>query len=345
MANRDMLAIGTSAGGFEALRSLARAFPADFPAAILVTIHLAYGFRSELERILSGDGPLPAAFAEDGMKPERGHIYLAPAGCHLLADGTLSLGRGPRENNSRPAIDPMFRSVAVCCGPRAVGAVLTGTMADGAAGLWALKRCGGIAVVQDPEDAAYPEMPTTALIQAGPDHVVKLAEMPELLTALARSPAGQAVPVPDSIRFEVSIARDGQNAMSDLDRFGRRSVLTCPDCNGIMWEIDEGELVRYRCHVGHAYTAESMLTSQSGEADRMLETLIRSHRERAVLVHRMAAHERSLQNQSLAAQLDARAIEYEDDMRTLSRLARHCETGAERENGEGLTDEAAEEQG
>ncbi|HZD91999.1 MAG TPA: chemotaxis protein CheB [Pseudolabrys sp.] len=328
MANRDMLAIGTSAGGFEALRSLARAFPADFPAAILVTIHLAHGFRSELERILSGDGPLPAAFAEDGMKPERGHIYLAPAGCHLLADGTLSLGHGPRENNTRPAIDPMFRSVAVCCGPRAVGAVLTGTMADGAAGLWALKRCGGIAVVQDPEDAAYPEMPTTALIQAKPDHIVKLVEMPELLTALARSPAGQAVPVPDSIRFEVSIARDGRNAMSDLDRFGRRSVLTCPDCNGIMWEIDEGELVRYRCHVGHAYTAELMALALDETLHRALSNGLRALEERSALAQKLGHEARERGHRRVADSWARKAEETEreativrDSLQRLDRAA------------------------
>jgi len=207
MANRDILAIGTSAGGFEALRFLARSFPTDFPAAVLVCIHLPGHFRSALDRILSRDGRLPAVFAKSGMMPERGRIYIAPPGCHLLADGTLQLGNGRSENFARPAIDPMFRSVAVCCGVRAIGVVLTGMLYDGADGLWGINRCGGLAVVQDPEDAEFCEMPVAALRRVAPDHVVTLAEMPPLLTALAAQPPGEPVPVPESIKLQVELAR------------------------------------------------------------------------------------------------------------------------------------------
>ena len=197
MPHRDILAIGTSAGGFEALRLLARELPADFPAAILVVIHLSAEFTSGLDKILAQDGPLPVSFAHDGEPVRRGHVFLAPPRCHLLLDGEhLWLGRGPRENNARPAIDPLFRSVALCCGPRAVGVVLTGTLGDGASGLHALHRCGGIAVVQDPTDAAFPEMPANALRMLTPDHIAGLREMPALLATLAREPAGPPRPVP-----------------------------------------------------------------------------------------------------------------------------------------------------
>jgi two-component system chemotaxis response regulator CheB len=207
MPNRDVLAIGTSAGGFDALRFLARSFPADFPAAVLITLHLLDGFRSEFDRILSRDGRLPAVFAKSGMRPEKGRIYIAPAGVHLLADGALQLGTGPQENFARPAIDAMLRSVAVCCGVRAVGVVLTGKLHDGAEGLWAIKQCGGIAVVQDPQDAAFPEMPTAALRRVAADYVVKLTEMPMLLATLAAESAGEPVAVPASIKSQVEIAR------------------------------------------------------------------------------------------------------------------------------------------
>jgi two-component system chemotaxis response regulator CheB len=256
--HRDIVAIGTSAGGVDALRSVTRKLSPDFDATILVVIHLASGFSSSLDRFLSQNGPLPASFARDDEKIEPGHIYLAPPDRHLLLDGhRLLLGRGPRENNAKPAIDPLFRSVGLCCGGRAIGIVLSGMLGDGAAGLLALKQCGGITVVQEPSDAAYAEMPEIALRRAQPDHVAALSAMPALLTKLIRQPSGEPVLVPERIKFEVEIARSGHSNMNEMDRIGRRSLLACPDCHGVMWEIDEGDLVRYRCHVGHAYTAET----------------------------------------------------------------------------------------
>jgi two-component system chemotaxis response regulator CheB len=154
---------------------LARAFSANFQASILITIHLPSHVRSSFDEILSRAGRLPATFAEHGELLKKGHIYIAPPGCHVLVDGErVSLGIGPRENNSRPAIDPMLRSAAVSCGYRTIGVVLTGTLSDGASGLWALGQCGGITVVQDPKDAAFPEMPLNALNLMRPDHVVHL---------------------------------------------------------------------------------------------------------------------------------------------------------------------------
>jgi two-component system chemotaxis response regulator CheB len=192
VASRDILTIGTSAGGFEALRFLASAFPHDFPASVLVVIHLSGRFCSTLDAILTEAGPLPASFAVDGERFERSHIYLAPAERHLLVENEqLHLWWGPREHHARPAVDLLFRSAALCCGPRAIGAVLTGTMGDGAAGLSTLKQCGGITVVQDPIDAAFQEMPATALSRSKPDYIVGLAGMPALFDRLVRQPAGQ----------------------------------------------------------------------------------------------------------------------------------------------------------
>lgn len=188
MGNRDLIAIGTSAGGVEALIRLARKFEPDMPACVLVTIHLSSQFRSSLDEILTRAGPLPAHFASDGQAYRKGHIYIAPPDRHLLLDGErLVLGSGPRENSSRPAIDPMLRSVAACCGARSIGVVMTGTLGDGASGLRAVQHCGGLTVVQDPKDAAFPEMPMNALERTSPDHVVTLADMPRLLDGLART--------------------------------------------------------------------------------------------------------------------------------------------------------------
>jgi two-component system, chemotaxis family, protein-glutamate methylesterase/glutaminase len=178
--------------------------------------------RSELDKLLRRAGPLPASFAEEGGKLNKGHIYIAPPNRHLLLDGDrLALGIGPRENNSRPAIDPMLRSTWVCCGFRAVGVVLTGTLGDGAAGLWALHQCGGITVVQDPADAAFAEMPLTALNRAKPDHVVRLADMPDLFERLVAEPAGEPKTASRLNRYEVEIARTGRSTGDDAVLGGR----------------------------------------------------------------------------------------------------------------------------
>jgi two-component system, chemotaxis family, protein-glutamate methylesterase/glutaminase len=288
MAHRDVLAIGTSAGGVAALTFLAKRFPRDFPAAVLVTIHLPSHVRSPLDDLLSASGPLPAQFARDGDLVRKARIYIAPPNRHLLLDGEhVSLGEGPRENNARPSIDPMLRSTALCCGGRAIGVVLTGTLGDGASGLWAIRHGGGIAVVQDPKDAAFSEMPLTALNRAKPDHVVSLDEMPALLERLVRQPAGEARPLPRSIGYEVEMARTGRGDMDAMDTIGRRSVLACPDCGGVMWEIDEEDLLRYRCHVGHTYTAEVMSLALDESLRRALASGLRALEERVALARKL----------------------------------------------------------
>jgi two-component system chemotaxis response regulator CheB len=288
MGNRDILAIGTSAGGVEALLSLAKAFPPSFPASIVVTIHLPMQFGSALDSILSRTGPLPAAFANNGQSINKGRIYIAPPGSHLLVEGdNLSLGIGPRENNARPAIDPMLRSAAACCGHRAIGVVLTGTLSDGASGLWALNQCGGVTVVQDPRDAAFPEMPLSALNRVEADHVVRLGDMPALLESLVHQPAGEPAAVPARIKYEVEVARGGRSSMNDLDQIGRRSVLSCPDCGGVMWELEQEGLARYRCHVGHAYTAELMNLAVDESLRRALAMARRALDERFALTQKL----------------------------------------------------------
>lgn len=293
MDTRDILAIGTSAGGFEALHYLASQFPEDFPASILVTIHLPSDFPSQLDRLLSKAGRLPAAFASDNQELAKGRIYIAPPDYHLLVvDHRLLLGAGARENHARPAIDPMFRSLAVCCAERTVGVVLTGTLNDGAAGLWALKECGGLTVVQDPAGAAFPEMPRAALLRSRPDRIAPLSEIPALLQHLVQQPSGEPKPVADRLKLEVEIARDRHMPIGDMDRIGRRSVFTCPDCGGVMWEIRNGDLVRYRCHVGHAYSTELMDAEINRQTQDAMATTVRTLKERLILAQQLEARAR-----------------------------------------------------
>ncbi len=236
MGNRDIVAIGASAGGVEALCFLAAHLPRELPAAILVTLHLPSEHCSSLDMILSQAGSLPARFASEGEAVANGHIYIAPPARHLLLESNgLSLGTGPTENNARPAIDPMLRSVAVCGGSRSIGVVLTGTLSDGAAGLSALKQCGGLTLVQDPSDAVHAGMPEAALRHSTVDRVARLVDIPTLLQSLVNTPAGKPVHVPDRFKGEVEIARNGWVFNLDrsmgrtmgrtMDRIGRPEVL------------------------------------------------------------------------------------------------------------------------
>src|SRR5262245_26259028 len=222
MGTRDLLVIVGSAGGVEALVFLARNFPSDFPAAVVVTIHLRPQGGCVLDELLTRAGRRPSAFPAEHDLLRNGFVHIAPADRHLIVEGDFfTLGLGPRENSSRPAIDPMMRSAALCCGSRAIGVVLTGTLSDGASGLWAIDQCGGTTVVQDPNDAAFPDMPANALNRLRPDHVATLSEMPQLLTSLVTQPAGKAMPVPPSIGFEVAIARGAHAACEQMDRGGK----------------------------------------------------------------------------------------------------------------------------
>jgi two-component system chemotaxis response regulator CheB len=308
MTNRNILAIGTSAGGFEALKRLTRELGPDLPAAVLVVIHLPSDHPSTLDALLAREGRMPVSFAEDGEVAASGRVYIAPPGRHLLLDGDrLTLGSGPRENHARPAIDPLLRSVGLCCGWRAVGAVLTGTLGDGSSGLSALKDCGGVTVVQDPADAPFAEMPVRALEASRPHHVAGMAELPALLDRLVRGPAGRPRAADPAIEREVWIARNGGGTMDGMDAIGRRSVFTCPDCHGAMWEIRDGEVPRYRCHVGHAYSAELMEIALSDTVGRALASALRALEERVALTQELERQAAAAGRKTLAAGWAARS--------------------------------------
>jgi two-component system, chemotaxis family, protein-glutamate methylesterase/glutaminase len=315
----DIIVIGTSAGGLTVLQRLAGALPASLPASVFVIQHI--GAMTRLPEILSASGAMPAVLAETGETIRRGRIYVAPPGLHLLLhENHILLRRGPRENMARPAIDPLFRSAAITHGSRVVGVLLSGNLNDGTAGLRAIKRCGGVAIVQDPDEAAYPDMPRNALRHVEVDHVAASSELPGLLVRLAGEPAGKTPEIPLDIRLETAIAAQELADMKTEDRLGERSPFTCPECHGTLWTIEDGDLIRYRCHVGHAFTAEAMETAQSQEYEQLLWSLMRSHNERARLARVMAERERGGNRQGLAGDLLQRAAGYEEDAEILRRL-------------------------
>jgi two-component system chemotaxis response regulator CheB len=318
-STRDIVVIGASAGGIQPLRELLTGLPRDFLAAVFVVMHVGEG--SRLDAALNYGIALPLQWPESGSRIAPGRILLAPAGRHLLLhDGHVLLRRGPRENLSRPSIDVLFRSAAATFGGRVIGIVLSGALDDGAAGLVAIKRCGGMALVQDPADAADPDMPKSALRAVLADHVVKSAELGLLLQRLVQLPAGETPAVPLNIRLESAIAAQQLTDIEATYKLGQLSPFTCPECNGSLWEIDEGSLLRYRCHVGHAFTDETMLAAQASEIDRMLESLLRLRQERAELMRRVVEKERGRNRPDLTNQFEIRAREYEEDARLMRLL-------------------------
>lgn len=326
-ASRDIVVVGGSSGGLEALRRLIRDLPPGFPATMFVVVHM--GATSHLADVLAKSGPLSVLPAVSGVLFEPGKVYVAVPGFHLLLhDGHILLRRGPRENLARPAIDPLFRSAAASFGGRVIGVVLSGALADGTAGLRAVKRCGGLAVVQDPADALVSSMPHSALRHVEIDHVSPAAGMAKLLTGLVGQPAGRTSDIPLDIRIEAAIAAQELSDMRADDMLGTPSRFTCPECHGALWEIEDGTMLRYRCHVGHAFAADAVLASQGDEIDRLLGTLLRSHQERAALAHRMARHERANGRQTLADHLESRARDYEHDVEIMKKLLRSGEVAS-----------------
>jgi two-component system chemotaxis response regulator CheB len=258
MPRREIIVIGASAGGVEALQALTAGLPPALPAALFVVVHLAPRSRSFLPQILSRSGPLKAVHAENGMPIEAGRIYVAPPDKHLILERDhVHLSIGPLENRHRPSINVTFRSAAVAYGSRVAGVVLTGQLDDGTAGLWDIKRHGGVTIVQRPEDAAYPSMPMSALREVDVDHTLPVSEMGAFFGRLA--------------------TEDGNDPTfsEETSMQPKLTEFTCPDCRGTIWEARRGRLTEFRCRVGHTFSARSMLAEHFAAQERaMLQSII-----------------------------------------------------------------------
>jgi two-component system chemotaxis response regulator CheB len=310
MPDHDIVVVGASAGGVEALADLAASLPGDLPAAVFVVLHVPPTGTSALPDILSRQGPLPATHVKDGEPIEPGRIYVAPPDHHVLVRaGHVHLTRGPRENGHRPAVDPLFRSAARDYATRVVAVVLSGALDDGTAGLLAVKARGGLAVVQDPADALYPGMPTSALEHARVDHVQPAAAMGALLARLTTEPAGEA-PTPATADMHVEVEVEGFSLDAiEGEHPGKPSGFSCPDCNGVLWEIQDGGLQRFRCRVGHAWSPESLLIQQSEGLEAALWIALRSLEERAALALKLAEPARRRGHSITASRFEEQAVE------------------------------------
>ena len=306
MVGHGIIVVGASAGGVEALTKLVAGLPPDLPAALFVVLHISRQGTSVLPSILTRAGSLKAIHPTDGTPIQHGQIYVAPPERHLLVKrGYVHLARGPQENRHRPAIDPLFRTAARVYGPQVVGVILSGTLDDGTAGLVAVKMRGGVAVVQDPDEALFCGMPRSAIKNVEINYVLPVADIAAVLVRLAYEPIKEegVNPVSSEMEIESDMAELEQSATHNDERPGTPSAFACPECGGVLWEIKEREsnLLRFRCRVGHAYTAESLLADQSEALDDALWSALRALKESAALARRMAQRARD-RNQKVSAE-------------------------------------------
>jgi len=327
MAKRDIIVIGGSAGALEVLKALVSKLPHDLPASVFVVIHLSPVRESVLPHILTRAGRMPACQASHHEQIQHGQIYVAPPDQHLMLENRhISLVHGPKENRTRPAIDPLFRSAAVNYGTRVIGVLLSGSLDDGTAGLRAIKQRGGVTIVQNPDDAVYSSMPESAIDNNTIDHIVNADEIAPLLRRLVQEEIPEkeeADSMSSDLRKEDKLAKqqsEPAEMIETTDELGQLSMFTCPECQGTLWELKDGELLRYRCHVGHAYSIDSLDAEQGEKLESALWSALRALEERGELARRLARQSRDRQRESMAAQFEDRAHEADEHAESIRRI-------------------------
>lgn len=316
MEKKNIVVIGASAGGFDALKKLVAGLPANLEAAIFIVWHMSPEVKGVLPQVLNREQTVLATNALDNEPIVYNRIYVARPDRHLiLEDGFIRVTRGPKENRFRPAVDPLFRSAAYIYGERVIGVVLSGALDDGTAGLWTIKSRGGTTIVQDPADAEVPSMPENALAAVAVDYSVPVSEMAPLLVTLT----AQVVDEPKAVNMEenkktsleVQIAKDGFVPEQGLLQLGELTPFACPECHGVLSAIKDGNIIRYRCHTGHAYSADSLLTSITENIEETLWTAIRGVEESILLLNDLGDHYAEKNQPRLAAVYFKKAAEAE----------------------------------
>jgi two-component system chemotaxis response regulator CheB len=312
MARKNIIVIGASAGGIDALRPLLAGLPKKFDATILIVWHMAAEVSGVLPQILNKVSPLPVINAVDRALMEQGIVYIAPPDRHLLVDGErIRLTHGPKENGFRPAVDPLFRSAALAFGPRVIGIILSGALDDGAAGLWTIKKHGGTSIVQHPEEAEVPSMPEKAIEAVRVDYLLKAAEIPELLTTLVQEEVRKEVQNDRRTEIEVNVAMETSKDAMGILAEGKVSPFTCPECHGVLVAIEEGGRSRFRCHTGHAFSADALLAHLSENTESQLWATVRSLQETVMLLNHIGDHYAEINQPKAAAMFFKKAKEIE----------------------------------
>ena len=312
MAGHDIIVIGGSAGSLDAMRAIAYGMPAEFPAALFFVLHSSPYGQGLLPEVLGSRGKLPTAHARDGEPVTPGRIYVAPPDHHLMLEpGRVRVTRGPKENRFRPALDPLFRSAALAYGPRVVGVVLSGWLDDGAAGLWAIKARGGVAIVQDPDEAFARPMIENAMRQVSVDYRLRAADIAPTLVELASAQvvAAGEFPAPAELEVETKIAMGDKALGLGVLGLGDPSLVTCPECHNVLVRLRAGGGARFRCNNGHAYTADSLLAEMDEAVERSLWNAVRQVQENALLMEHIASHAREAGQADVAALFDRKGAE------------------------------------
>ncbi|WP_460954917.1 chemotaxis protein CheB [Spirosoma litoris] len=316
MEKRNIVVIGASAGGVDALKKLLAPLPAELDASLFIVWHMAPSIRGVLPQILRPVTTMPISQALDGEPIQSSHIYVAPPDQHLLLEaGVIRLTRGPKENRFRPAIDPLFRSAALSYGNRVLGVILSGGLDDGTAGLWTIKQWGGLALVQDPAEAEVSSMPESAMRQVAIDYVLPADQLGRELIKLVKKPAppprevdaqetastGARPSGRQKTELEVQIAAQENNSAMDIFSFGTLSPYTCPECHGVLTMLNEGSLARFRCHTGHAYSIDTLLAAVTETVEDNLYSTLRSMDEAIILLNHLGDHSAEANQSKLAA--------------------------------------------
>ncbi|HEV2695561.1 MAG TPA: chemotaxis protein CheB [Verrucomicrobiae bacterium] len=320
MFSHDLIVIGASVGGVEAIPLLIGSLPADLPASVFVVLHTAPQGPGLMPEIIRRTSALPVRHAVDGEKIVRGRVYVAKPDYHLMVNGRhVRVVRGPKENFHRPAIDALFRTAAESYGARVAGVVLTGNLDDGTAGLYAVKTFGGIAIVQDPLEAMAPAMPRSALRNVKVDHCLPLGKIGPLLVRLAT-------------RRDVTMRKKNTSAKKRFlspkameKEFGLPTSFVCPECDGPLWETKPGRALQFRCHEGHAYSPDSLLAAQEQWLERTLWSSARSFDERANLLRRLG--ERKYHSETVGKNCGTKAKELEQQSELIRKLLKTYRQG------------------
>jgi two-component system chemotaxis response regulator CheB len=285
-----IIVIGASAGGFTAVMKLVSAIPADLPSAVFVVIHLSNNSSAEIirEHLAKNTGYTCIIPADDEFI-SAGTLYIAPPQQHMIiSDEHVKLIHGPHENRWRPSIDVLFRSAAANYDSRVIGIILSGMLYDGTSGMQAIKRSGGVCIVQEPEEAEYPEMPESVLNNVDVDYRVPLSDMRYILDDLLSQPP-KSVPIPEDVKLEAGITERMATNIDEMEKLGSHSNYTCPDCGGSLWLMKNDKIPRYRCHTGHVYTEKLLAEKQTEELEESLWVCVRMLEQRRNLLTTMAS--------------------------------------------------------
>jgi two-component system, chemotaxis family, protein-glutamate methylesterase/glutaminase len=332
LAKRDIIVVGASAGGVEGLQKLAAKLPADLPAAIFVVLHVSAGGESHLPELLSRAGRLRAAHAKDNEPIKTGRIYVAPPDFHLLIlSDHVRLSRDPKENRHRPAIDATLRTAARAYGSRVVGVLLSGALDDGTVGLLAVKRNGGLAMVQDPSEAVFPDMPRNAMRFVDIDHCLGINDIAALLAQLPREEPKVMAATEDEQENADLTEKTTDDFVNTTGHQGTPSAFGCPDCGGVLWQLKNGDWLRYECRVGHAFSPEGLMSAQSEALDNALWSALRALSEKADLAKRLAARSRQSKLDTSAAMWEERARAAEESAEVIHKLLLSGETSDQTE--------------